>query len=215
MMMMMMIPDSQTSSIFFEVLEPGPPFPLTWSKAEIGFIGCVSRVPQPQGKNSESLDRMTLLYAHTHTCNTFGNIRRRQKFSLLGVFKSVCYGNFAWLQLYRSHSCTSSRFSGGEKLALANANLFSLLSKAMLCFPSDDNCDTQPRKLCQAPVSPNFPARSLPPPLHLIDRPISQHKFAEYMLRETVFSLNSRLPSHLPPNTTNRTSESEAASTAT
>ena len=60
------MPDSQTSSMFFEELESDPPFPWRWSKANIDFIGCVSRARQPQGKNSESVNRITLLYAHIH-----------------------------------------------------------------------------------------------------------------------------------------------------
>ena len=61
-----MIPDFQTSSMFFEMLELGPPFPWGRSRAKVGSIGCVSRVRQPQAKKSESLDRITLLYAHIH-----------------------------------------------------------------------------------------------------------------------------------------------------
>ena len=60
------MPDSQTSSMSFEMLESGAPFPWGWSKVKIGFIGCVPRVRRPHAKKSESLDRKTLLYAHIH-----------------------------------------------------------------------------------------------------------------------------------------------------
>ena len=148
-----MIPDSQTSSMFFKALESDPPFSWRWSKAKIDFIGCVSRVRRPRGKNSKSLDRITLLYAHTH----LQHVREHEPVIEIPIARCLEVSILLWICLAAATPITfitSSRLSSGSKLALANANLYSLSSKAMLCSPSDDSCDTQPRKLCQTLVSP-------------------------------------------------------------